>query len=75
MIAVFFVVAFALGAVGGVGVYVTTQLTALSADLPTYRSTIRDKLHALRVAASKPSAWDGAASASPSRRRASACCS
>lgn len=60
VIAVFFVVAFALGAVGGVGVYVTTQLTALSADLPTYRSTIRDKLHALRVAASKPSAWDGA---------------
>jgi predicted PurR-regulated permease PerM/GAF domain-containing protein len=60
VIAVFFVVAFALGAVGGVGVYVTTQLTALSADLPAYRSTIRDKLHALRVAASKPSAWDGA---------------
>jgi len=57
---VFFVVALALGVVAGIGVYVTTQLTALSADLPTYRSTIRDKLHALRVAASKPSAWDGA---------------
>lgn len=57
---VFLVVALALGAVGGIGVYVTTQLTALSADLPTYRNTIRDKLHALRVAASRPSAWDGA---------------
>lgn len=59
-LAVFVVVALALGAVGGVGVFVTTQLTALSADLPAYRSTIRGKLHALRVAASKPGAWDGA---------------
>lgn len=60
VLAVFVVVALALGVVAGIGVYVTTQLTALSADLPTYRSTIRGKLHALRVAASKPSAWDGA---------------
>lgn len=59
-IAVFVVVALALGGVSGIGVYVTTQLTSLSADLPSYRSTIRNKLHALRVAASKPSAWDGA---------------
>lgn len=58
--AVFLVVALALGALAGIGVYVTSQLTALSADLPTYQDTIRDKLHALREAATKPSAWDGA---------------
>lgn len=59
-LAVFLVVTLALGAVAGIGVYVTSQLTALSADLPTYQTTIRDKLHALREAASKPGAWDGA---------------
>ena len=60
LLAVLLVVTFALGAIAGVGAYVTSQLTALSADLPTYRSTIRDKLHALREAATKPSAWEGA---------------
>jgi len=58
--AVFLVMVLALGALAGIGVYVTSQLTALSADLPTYQDTIRDKLHALREAAAKPSAWDGA---------------
>lgn len=54
------VVLLAVGALVGVGVYVTSQLTALSRDLPTYQSTIRDKLHALREAAARPGAWEGA---------------
>lgn len=54
------VVLFAVGVLVGVGVYVTTQLTALSRDLPTYQSTIRDKLHALRETATRPGAWEGA---------------
>jgi predicted PurR-regulated permease PerM len=54
------VVLFAVGVLIGVGVYVTSQLTALSRDLPTYQSTIRDKLHALRETATRPGAWEGA---------------
>lgn len=59
-LSVFFVVALAVGVLVGVGVYVTTQLTALSRDLPTYQNTIRTKLHVLRETASKPGAWEGA---------------
>ncbi|MBN8726200.1 MAG: AI-2E family transporter [Xanthomonadales bacterium] len=58
-IAVFLVVFVALGALVGVGVFVTSQVTGLSEDLPAYQSTITRKLHALRQAASKPGAWDG----------------
>lgn len=57
---VFLVVLLALGALAGTSVYVVSQLTALSADLPTYRSTIRTKLHALREVATEPGAWSGA---------------
>lgn len=57
---VILVVACALGVVGGIGVYVTNQLTGLSADLPTYQNTIRTKLRNLRKAAMHPSGWDGA---------------
>lgn len=57
---VFLVVLLALGALAGTSVYVASQLTALSADLPAYRSTIRTKLHALREAATEPGAWSGA---------------
>lgn len=60
LLAVGLVVLFVLGLLVGLGAYVTTQLTALSADLPTYQSTIRTKLHALRQVASKPGAWEGA---------------
>ncbi len=60
LLSVGLVVLLALGALAGLGVYVTTQLTALSADLPTYQNTIRTKLHALRQAAAKPGAWEGA---------------
>ncbi len=59
-LAVLLVVGLALGVVGGIGAYVTTQLTALSADLPTYQHTIRTKLHALRTAIYEPGAWSGA---------------
>lgn len=58
-IAVFLVVSVALGALAGVGVFVTSQLTGLSKDLPAYQSTISRKLRALRQAASKPGAWEG----------------
>ncbi|MBO9663058.1 AI-2E family transporter [Dokdonella sp.] len=59
-LSVFFVVLLAVGALVGVGAYVTNQLTALSGDLPTYQSTIRSKLHVLREAATRPGAWEGA---------------
>ncbi len=57
---VILVVACALGIVGGIGVYITNQLTGLSADLPTYQSTILAKLRNLRKAVMHPSGWDGA---------------
>lgn len=53
------VVAFALAALGGLGMYLGSQVQQLSADLPTYQSTIRDKLRSLRKSANMPSAWDG----------------
>lgn len=39
--------------------YLGSQVQQLSADLPTYQSTIRDKLRSLRKSANMPSAWDG----------------
>lgn len=53
------VVALALAALGGLGMYLGSQVQQLSADLPTYQSTIRDKLRSLRKSANMPSAWDG----------------
>ena len=53
------VVALALGALGGLGMYLGSQVQQLSADLPTYQTTIRDKLRSLRKSANMPSAWDG----------------
>lgn len=53
------VVMFALAALGGLGMYLGSQIQQLSADLPTYQSTIRDKLRGLRQSANMPSAWDG----------------
>lgn len=53
------VVAFSLAALGGLGMYLGSQVQQLSADLPTYQSTIRDKLRSLRKSANMPSAWDG----------------
>ena len=54
------VVALALGALGGLGLYLGKQVQALSADLPTYQTTIKQKLRNLRVLTAGPSAWDGA---------------
>lgn len=53
------VVAFALAALGGLGMYLGSQVQQLSADLPTYQSTIREKLRGLRKSVNMPSAWDG----------------
>ncbi|CAM4243363.1 AI-2E family transporter [Comamonas aquatilis] len=53
------VVAIALAALGGLGMYLGSQVQQLSTDLPTYQSTIRDKLRSLRKSANMPSAWDG----------------
>ena len=54
------VVAVAVGALTGLGLYLGSQVQELSADLPTYQSTIRGKLRSLRKQANMPSAWDGA---------------
>ncbi|MGE6213166.1 AI-2E family transporter [Comamonas aquatica] len=54
------VVALALGALAGLGLYLGKQVQALSADLPTYQTTIKQKLRNLRVLTAGPSAWDGA---------------
>ena len=59
MAAAIIVVVIALGALGGMGMYLVSQVQQLSADLPTYQSTIRDKLRGLRKNANMPSAWDG----------------
>jgi predicted PurR-regulated permease PerM/GAF domain-containing protein len=58
--AVVLVVAFACAVIGGVGVYVGSQFTELSRDLPRYESTIRDKLRAVRRLVSGPGALDEA---------------
>jgi hypothetical protein len=42
------------------GAYLTNQVSELSADLPTYQSTIRKKLRNLRNLVKGPSMWDGA---------------
>lgn len=60
MAAAIAVVVLALGALTGLGMYLGSQVQQLSADLPTYQSTIRDKLRSLRRSANMPSAWDGA---------------
>ena len=60
MAATLLVVAIALGGLGGMGAYLTNQVSELSADLPTYQSTIRKKLRNLRSLVKGPSMWDGA---------------
>lgn len=60
MAATLLVVSMALGALTGMGFYLGKQVQSLSADLPTYQSTIKQKLKNLRSLASGPSAWDGA---------------
>ena len=59
VVAVMLVVALTLGLLVGAGAYLATQASGLSAELPTYQKTIRDKLRNLRTLASGPSMWDG----------------
>ncbi|RST54205.1 AI-2E family transporter [Variovorax sp. DXTD-1] len=58
--AVFIVVASALGVLGLAGLLLGNQVSALSAQLPTYQSNIKSKLNDLRESASRPGMFDGA---------------
>ena len=60
MLATLLVVVLALGALTGIGFYLGKQVQSLSADLPTYQNTIKQKLRNLRALSSGPSVWDGA---------------
>lgn len=60
MVATLLVVVLALGALTGMGIYLGKQVQALSAGLPTYQNTIKQKLQNLRALSSGPSVWDGA---------------
>lgn len=60
MVATLFVVVLALGSLMGMGFYLGKQVQLLSADLPTYQKTIKQKLRNLRSFTSGPSVWDGA---------------
>lgn len=60
MAATLLVVALSLGALTGMGFYLGKQVQSLSADLPTYQNTIKQKLRNLRTLSSGPGAWDGA---------------
>lgn len=54
------VVLFALAMIGLAGVFLGSQVSALSAQLPTYQSNIKAKLSDLRESASRPGMFDGA---------------
>ncbi len=60
MVSTLVVVVLALGLLTGMGFYLGQQVQRLSADLPTYQQTIKEKLRHLRSLSSGPSAWDGA---------------
>ena len=57
--AVIVVVALALSALGLAGLFLGTQVSALSAQLPTYQSNIKAKLRNLRESADRPGMFDG----------------
>jgi len=60
IVATLLVVVLVIGALAGMGFYLGKQVQGLSADLPTYQHTIKEKLKNLRSLSSGPSAWDGA---------------
>ena len=60
MLAVLLVVSVALGGIGAGALYVGSQVTELSAELPTYQNTIRQKLRNLKGYFKGPSIFDGA---------------
>lgn len=60
MAAVLLVVGITMAGLVGAGTYLGSQVTALSKDLPSYQSTIREKLGRMRTMMSGPGALDGA---------------
>ncbi|CAN5753496.1 hypothetical protein BH11PSE13_BH11PSE13_06010 [soil metagenome] len=58
-LAVIIVVVFALGMVGLGGLFLGSQVSTLSAELPTYQSNIKTKLRDLRESAARPGMFDG----------------
>jgi len=58
--AVILVVTLTLALIGLAGVFLGNQVSALSAELPTYQSNIRHKLRDLRASADRPGMFDGA---------------
>jgi predicted PurR-regulated permease PerM len=58
--AVIVVVAATLVLIGLAGLFLGNQVSALSAQLPTYQSNIKDKLRGLRERANAPGMFDGA---------------
>lgn len=59
VLAVIGVVLVALGLIGGSAAFVTWEVRALSAELPTYQNTIRTKLASLRETIRAPGMFDG----------------
>ena len=57
--AVVMVVVFALGMIGLAGLFLGSQVSTLSAELPTYQSNIKTKLRDLRESAARPGMFDG----------------
>lgn len=59
LVAVLVVVGAALSIIGGSAMFMAWEVRALSAQLPTYQTTIKDKLDALREALRAPGVFDG----------------
>ena len=60
VLSVALVMVLALGALGAGAIYVGGQVTSLSAELPTYQNTIRQKLRHVKPYFNGPGVWDGA---------------
>lgn len=60
VLSVALVMVLALGALGAGAIYVGNQVTSLSAELPTYQNTIRQKLRHVKPYFNGPGVWDGA---------------
>ncbi len=58
--AVSLVVALTLAGIAGTGLLVVRQIAALGQDLPRYQTTIREKLHGLRLVGAPSEAFQGA---------------
>lgn len=59
LLAVLTVTALALGLIGGSLVFMGSEVRTLSAELPTYQSTIKQKFDRLRAAVRAPGMFDG----------------